>query len=486
MDQKYTLSELQLHIRAELSSSFPASYWIIAEIGEMNTNYSGHCYLELIERNEEDSSISSKIRATIWAHSFNMLRPYFETTTNQTLQKGLKVLVKATVEYHILYGISLNIKDIEPNFTIGDQQRKRLEIIAKLESDGIIDMNKQFEIPEIPKKIAIISSKTAAGYEDFVNQLDNNSYGYKFHYKLFQASMQGESAEQSIIEALDNISYYADFFDLVVIIRGGGSKSDLSCFDNYWLCFNIAQFPLPVITGIGHERDESIADIVAHTSLKTPTAVAEFLIHKYSEFEQKIISYKDIIIDIAEDMIIEGKNRCLGFCESLKYKSNAIVNNEKSKLHSKLIKTKYLTKEQVYINKNKLFEVHNFVKSDVGIIISKRKNDLSKIILDVKQLSKNNLQKNNLSILNYKTILKSVSNIKLVEARHTASLLQIKNNLLNPENLLERGYSISTDINGNIIKSTKQIEVGEEIITKMKDGDLGSIVKYIKKDKKNA
>jgi len=267
MVNKLTLSELNERIRDALLEAFPGMVWVIAEVSELKENRSGHCYLELVEK--EGNEIVARSRATIWSYTYRMLKPYFETTTGQLFTQGIKILVQASVEYHPAYGLSLNIKDIDPTYTVGDMALQRKEIIDRLQKEGVFDMNRELNLPLVPQKIAVISSATAAGYQDFMNQLESNEYGFVFYTRLFEAFMQGAEAVPSIIRALERIFQYEDFFDAVVIIRGGGATADLSSFDNYELAINITQFPLPVITGIGHEKDDTIIDLVAHTRLKT-------------------------------------------------------------------------------------------------------------------------------------------------------------------------------------------------------------------------
>ena len=249
-----SLYELNNRIKQTLKASFADSVWITAEITEVQLNRSGHCYLQLADKREQEDSIVATARGTIWAFTFRTLRPYFETTTGRQLEKGMKVLLNVEVVFHELYGYSLNIRDIDPTYTIGDLERKKREILAQLEADGVIDMNRELEFPVLPKTIAVISSPTAAGLGDFMNQLQTNPYGYRFQVKLFPAIMQGEKTTDSVIAALERIYEYESVFDVVVIIRGGGSQTDLGCFDSYEMAANIAQFPLPVIAGIGHER----------------------------------------------------------------------------------------------------------------------------------------------------------------------------------------------------------------------------------------
>jgi len=290
-----TLSELTEQIQHTIKHSFDVPVWIRAEISELRENPGGHCYLELIEKDSDSDTLLAKTKATIWASTYRMLKPYFETTTGQTLRAGLKVLVSVSVEFHSVYGFSLNLRDIDPAFTIGEMAARRLQIIKQLEADGVVDMNKQLPMPALVQRLAVISSPTAAGYGDFCDQLKNDTSHFAFYNRLFPAIMQGDQAEGSIIAALEKIYLHIELFDAVVIIRGGGAITDLACFDSYDLALNCAQFPLPVIAGIGHQRDYTILDMVAHTSLKTPTAVAEFLIANLQEAENAAM---DLLSDI--------------------------------------------------------------------------------------------------------------------------------------------------------------------------------------------
>ena len=276
--QSLSLYELNGLVKRSIRSCLPDTYWVQAELSDVRSNYSGHCYLEFIQKDVSGNNLIAKARGTIWSNIYKMLKPYFEQETGQTFTSGIKVLVQVSVEFHELYGYSLTVLDIDPTYTVGDMERKRREILRQLEEEGVIDLNKELEMPMLPKRVAVISSATAAGYGDFCNQLANNSRGYGFHVELFPAIMQGERVEESILAALDAIYHRMEEFDVVVIIRGGGATSDLSGFDTYLLAASCAQFPLPIITGIGHERDDTVIDKVAHTRVKTPTAAAEYLI----------------------------------------------------------------------------------------------------------------------------------------------------------------------------------------------------------------
>jgi exodeoxyribonuclease VII large subunit len=322
--------------------NFGKPLWIRAEISELREN-AGHCYMELIEKSESSDALLAKCRATCWASTFRMLKPYFESTTGQTLTAGLKILVAVTVDFHGVYGLNLNIRDIDPVFTVGEMAARRLQIIRQLEADGIAEMNKQLKIPTPAQRIAVIASPTSAGYDDFCNQLTNNQFGYVFYKKLFPAVMQGEATEKSVISTLEQIYEQANLFDAVVIIRGGGATTDLAAFDSYELALNCAQFPLPIISGIGHQRDVSILDTIAHTSVKTPTAAAEFLISNLQTAENQATDiFSDIQYLIKNRLENEFRNldtAHLRIKHALKNKVNKklfALENQKRRLHSAL------------------------------------------------------------------------------------------------------------------------------------------------------
>lgn len=276
--QALSLYELNGLVKQSIRNSMFETYWVQAELSDVRSNYSGHCYLEFIQKDASGNNLIAKARGTIWSNIYKMLKPYFEQETGQTFTSGIKVLVRVSVEFHELYGYSLTVLDIDPVYTVGDMEKKRRKILRQLKEEGVIDLNKELEMPLLPQRVAVISSATAAGYGDFCNQLMNNPRGYGFHIELFSAIMQGEQVEESIIASLNAIYDRLDEFDVIVIIRGGGATSDLSGFDTYELAANCAQFPLPIITGIGHERDDTVIDLVVHTRVKTPTAAAAFLI----------------------------------------------------------------------------------------------------------------------------------------------------------------------------------------------------------------
>jgi exodeoxyribonuclease VII large subunit len=302
-DEKITLAELQGLIRDKIYEALPGSFWVTAEIAELKVNSAGHCYLELTGSDTPGGKVIARARATIWASKYNSLNTFFNASTGIPLRAGITILFKSTVEYHELYGLSLNISDIDPTYTAGEMALKREAIIRQLTEEGVISMNRELELPPYPRHIAVVSSAKAAGYQDFINHLTLNAYGYVFVPVLFEAVMQGEATESSVTDALNMISEDVGCFDAVAIIRGGGSSTDLSWFDSYEIAFHITQFPLPVLTGIGHEKDLSVTDMVACRSLKTPTAVADFLVEQTLASENHIIEMAGILAVTVTDVL---------------------------------------------------------------------------------------------------------------------------------------------------------------------------------------
>ena len=312
----YTLRQLNLLVRDAVETSLADEYWVQAELAECRENR-GHCYMELVEKDEQSHTPIARASAKCWATSWNLIRPPFERTTGQSLRAGMKVLLKVYAQFHETFGFSWIVTDIDPTFTIGDMARKRQEIIRQLKEEGIFDLQRELQLPLFTKRIAVISAETAAGYGDFCRQLEENEYGFRFEVTLFPAIMQGEQVEQSVVSALNSIYEQSQEliansqkpFDCVVIIRGGGATADLSGFDTLALAENVAQFPIPVITGIGHDRDESILDMVSHTRVKTPTAAAAFLIENLKHVADRINEARQRIPVLALQAVSNARHR---------------------------------------------------------------------------------------------------------------------------------------------------------------------------------
>jgi len=329
IDKRFSLLELNRMVRESIECEMPEEYWVEAELSECRETR-GHCYMELIQKDELSATPVAKAPAKCWANKWLTIRPYFERITGQQLHAGMKVLLQVYPQFHEAYGFSWIVNDIDPTYTIGDMARKRQEIIKKLKDEGVFDLQKELHLPMFCQRIAVISSQTAAGYGDFCNQLADNPYGFKFETQLFPATMQGEGVEQSIISALERI--YDTDYDAVVIIRGGGATSDMSGFDTLALAENVANFPIPIITGIGHERDESILDMVSHTRVKTPTAAAAFLIEHLKEVLDVIDNSQDRITRYAQQKLSILNSQLSIISESIPRLFSLVKTRQESKL----------------------------------------------------------------------------------------------------------------------------------------------------------
>lgn len=450
---KITLAELQLIIRDSIYLALPDMYWVIAEISEMKENYNGHCYLELIEKQPDDKNIRARARAVIWSNRYRFLKPFFENVAGESLREGLKVLVKVRVEYHEIYGLSLVISDIDPSFTLGDLAVKRQMILKKLEEDGVLNMNRELEFLLFPQRIAVISSRSAAGYTDFIKHIGENSYGYVFYTALFEAAMQGIETETSIIEALDRIAEKIELFDVIVIIRGGGSQTDLSWFDNYSIAYYITQFPLPVLTGIGHEKDLSVTDIVAYKALKTPTAVADFLIGCANEAENNLMETLSGIISFTRDIMLDYKHKVETFSMKINPLARIMIAGMKEKLSSLIIETINSGKESV-------------IKA--GLIPASHKSRLASSSKSLFSACDNKLAGLRNNLLNATSGFLGKSGLHIEGL--TGSL-----KILDPVNVLKRGFTI-TSHKGIIVKSKEALKTDDEIDTHFIDGSVKSRV----------
>jgi len=451
-----TLLELHTIIKDSFRKTFPSAIWITAEISELHANRSGHCYLQLAEKDKSGEKILATSRATIWASNFMMIKTHFENIAQRPLSAGLKVMFKVEVVFHILYGYSLNVIDVNPSYTLGDIERKRREIIERLTKEGVIDMNKSLSFPDLPKNIAVISSASAAGYGDFIEHLKNNSFAYKFNVKLFPAVMQGDKTSESIIQALEKIYRYEDFFDVVVIIRGGGSQTDLSYFDNYEIALNIAQFPLPIISGIGHERDVSIVDMVAKLRVKTPTAAAILLIDKFK---------------IQDELLSEYASRLKGNVEAFTEKEYNIQNN-------RLVLVKHLSLALLSKSKNKLSMLSQKSSYEVQALIKQDDNLLSSYVFELKKTIANKIDSEKTNFSHIIKNLKKQSDFIFASSTALLAMAETKMKYANPDTILSRGFSI-TKINGKVVVDISNLKKGDKIETKFIDGTVESEINKI-------
>lgn len=427
-----SLLELNTRIRVALAEAFPDTCWVRAEMSDVRVNASsGHCYLEFVEKDSRSGQLLAKVRGSIWAKTFRMLKPYFEMETGQSFTSGLKVLVKVAVEFHELYGLSLTVLDIDPAYTLGDMARRRMEIIRQLQEEGVFTLNKELPFPLLPRRIAIITSPTAAGYEDFLHQLTENKGGYPFYTKLFPALMQGDRTEASVIAALDRIDRHRELFDVVVIIRGGGATSDLNSFDSYLLAANCAQFPLPIITGIGHERDDTVVDLVAHTRLKTPTAVAEFLIARMDLVGEELEGLRQGVVSLTRDYL----SRRTTELQLLTTRFPAVVTGRIERDHSLL---------RILAGR---------LPAGTSGLLERRRAELEREGLR----------------------LRNGSASLLAEGGRFIQLTEQFVKMASPDYILRRGYSLSLK-EGRIIKHATDLRSGDELTTRFSDGEVKSTI----------
>lgn len=429
--QHLSLYELNTIVREVIDMSLPDSYWVEAELSEAREGYGGHCYLELIEKDERSNTPIAKAHASCWRNRWMLIKPHFERITGQRLHAGMKVLLKVHAQFHENYGFSWIVDDIDPTFTVGDMARKRMEIIRILKEEGVFELQKELKLPMFCQRVAVISSATAAGYGDFCNQLTHNDYGLQFRTSLFPAIMQGEGVEQSIIAALNQIDAEWEQWDCVVIIRGGGATSDLSGFDTLPLAENVANFPLPIITGIGHERDESVLDMISYQRVKTPTAAAAFLVNHLTDVYARVMNAQETIVNDVKHRVQMEKMRLERLAKSI------------PTLFS-LVKTKQST------HLDRLME-HLGATVQVRIANAQRKLAL---------LSSN---------------IQPVLERKMMKEQHRLQLLAQRAKSQDPEHLLKRGYSITLK-DGKSVRDASQLQEGDVLETKFAEGSVKSEV----------
>ena len=433
--QSCSLYELTTQVRRTLEDSFADAYWVRAETSDVRVNAaSGHCYLEFVEKSPETNQLIAKARGSIWARTFRLLKPYFELETGQAFTSGLKVLVKVTVEFHELYGFSLNVLDIDPSYTLGDMMRRRQEIIRRLQDEGVFDLNRELVLPELTRRLAVITSPTAAGYEDFTNQLLNNPQGYPFYIKLFPALMQGEKTEESVIAALDRIYEHRDLFDAVIIIRGGGATSDLNSFDSYLLAANCAQFPLPILTGIGHERDDTIVDLVAHTRLKTPTAVAAFLLERMDCVAGELSLLQQQLVQDTERILLAQRN----FLQLLSTRFPERVLN------------------RIERSRSELHRLAAALPSAVSTLLARQDKGLEQM----------------------KGRIRSAVENRCSREKQQLQLAEQFIRMASPDYVLKRGYSLALK-DGRIIKSPADLALGDSLTVRWIDGEAQTEIKKL-------
>ncbi|HAE25176.1 MAG TPA: exodeoxyribonuclease VII large subunit [Prevotellaceae bacterium] len=427
-----SLYELNGLVREIVEINLTDYYWVRAELSEVRVSQKGHCFVELIEYDASEKVVIAKARAVIMRNIYPLLKVNFEETTGQPFTAGLKVLLQVSVSFSEVYGYSLIVQDIDPEYTLGSIIQKRKEIWERLQREGVAEMNKELELPSLVQRIAVISSPTAAGYEDFCHQLDSNVQGFRFVHRLFPAMMQGDEVEKTVIGALEQIAATQDDWDAVVIIRGGGAVSDLNVFDSYALANNCAQFPLPILTGIGHERDICVLDMVANRHLKTPTAVAVFLIERMQVQSMRLATLEATLQDKAEGLFNEKNEVLQHFVQRLSVVRRSYVPNHRQQLDYKFSRICALVTHRVEMQRARMMTLSDNVVKALGHRLEREKKRMQ--------------------------------------------LMESVMNAYDPVNVLKKGYSITMK-DGKAVTDDRQVKAGDVLVTYLKDGEITSIVK---------
>lgn len=425
-----TLFELNSLVRQVVEQTLSHDYWVDAELSECREN-KGHCYMELIQKDEHSATPVARASARCWRSQWSMLQPYFERATGQQLHAGMKVRMKVHAQFHEAFGFSWIITDIDPTFTLGDMARRRQEIVRQLREEGVFDLQKELQLPLFCQRIAVVSSQSAAGYGDFANQLDANDKGLHFSCRLFTATMQGEQVETSVIAALDTIYRQADKFDCVVIIRGGGATADLSGFDTLSLAENVAQFPLPIITGIGHDRDESVIDMVSFMRVKTPTAAAQFLIDHLSQVLRRV--------ETAEQRIAAHARQHIDLAQA------------------------------------RLQSLSARIPTLFSLVRTRQEARLDRIRQNILATASHNIDKHHTRLDFMRSRLPQFATRILTQENHRMQMLCQRAQSLDPQLILSRGYSL-TLFHGHALTSASQVTQGDMLETRLASGCVTSRV----------
>ncbi|MCR5819380.1 MAG: exodeoxyribonuclease VII large subunit [Bacteroidaceae bacterium] len=434
-----SLFELNNLVRSVLESTLQPSYWVKAELAEARVASNGHFYCEFVQKNPDTNTFLARARGVMWSRTYNILAPLFERATGEHLRAGLNILVEVEPEFHEAYGYSLKVVDIDPSFTMGDMARRRKEILDRLAADGILEDNKTLPLPLLMKNIAVISSASAAGYGDFCNQLSSNPYGLHFNIQLFPASMQGENVPQSIMHALEKIANqcYADgqAWHCVVIIRGGGATSDLADYEDFNLAAAVAQMPVPVIVGIGHERDETVLDFVANTRVKTPTAAAAFIIEHGAQELAELQALADSLRSAASQLITQQHNELESIAKLLPHIHALLHEQQTRQLEALAVHVASATQRCLWTSAQ----------------------DLEKIRTAISQALTTKIQKEKFWL---QSMAQSIDSF-------------------NPEVLLKRGYTLTCLPDGQLVRSVADLHSGDRITTIFADGTATGIVEEV-------
>lgn len=457
----YSLLELSNSISSVIAKNYKNSYWIKAEIAKLNYySKTGHCYPDLVEK--ENGKILAQMRAIIWSTDYKVINEKFLQVTKNPLDEGMTILLRGNLSFHSVYGFSLVIADIEPSFSLGEMAKEKMDTIQRLKKELMYDKNKTLSFPILPKRIAVVSVESSKGYSDFLNILSGNEKKYHFHLSLFPAILQGDKAVNSILAQLEKIRFRAKDFDAVAIIRGGGGDIGLNCYDHYALAKMIACFPLPLITGIGHSTNETVAEMVSHTNKITPTDVAYFLIRKFSDFDEAIHSIAFLISTAAREMLGQQK---IGLTENTRIFKNASFSQ--------------LSHHRLMID-----NLGGRIQRESILFRRRSEQLLNQLSIGLKYKPESRIKQEFFGLGNLQTrlLLSFKQNVK--ESHSELIGLEHRIRLLDPSNILKRGYSI-TYHDGKIIRDVNSIRIGDEITTNFANGMLMSSVEKIQKNSDN-
>ncbi len=458
----FSLLEVTRSIQKTLSDRYASSFWIKAEMNKLN-HYpqSGHCYPDLVEKT--DGRIVAEMRSTIWKDDFQRINDHFQHVLHEPLKNGIKILFCAQITFSPVYGLSLRIIDIDPSWSLGELEKEKQQTIEKLHREGIFNANKALSLPLLPKRIAVISVETSKGYADFHKMIVGNEWGYRFFHMLFTAVLQGENAVESIIGQLEKIRSVMHHFDAVAIIRGGGGDIGLACYNNYLLSRTIALFPLPVITGIGHSTNETVAEMVAFKNAITPTELADFLIQKFHNFTVPLHHAQDTMTSKVFSLIQDEMLKVLNTVRYFRSVTMSDIARHKNDIRNEMGEIRQ--RSRFFIQHKRERDIHQHIivlEKGVGQILMSKGQFLASATL-------------NLAGNTHKFIHGEM--FKMESAEKNVSLLD-------PVNILNRGYSI-TLANGKGLKSVEGMSAGVQLTTILADGTITSTTSSVKKTEKH-
>lgn len=452
----FTLSEVLQSVQKTISARYTSSFWVKAEMNKLNFyKHSGHCYPELVEKT--DGKIVAEIRAVLWNSDYLRINRKFQSVLKDSLKDGIKILFSARIQFDPKYGLSLMIQDIDPSFTLGDLEREKQETIQRLMTEGLFDKNKQIQVPLLPQRIAVISVETSKGYSDFLNIVDKNGWNYKFFHMLFPSLLQGDRAAASMINQLKRIKKVVNFFDVVAIIRGGGGEVGLTCYNDYELAKTICEFPIPVITGIGHSTNTTVSEMVAHTNAITPTKLGEWLLQKFHDFSVPVQKAEDVIKTVSENILSEQHFAFASLIRLFKSVSSNILVRHNNQLRDN--------------SKN--------ITQQVSFYVLQQKENLKNAKLQIHSSSSYLLEQSAEGLRSMRQSISLHSSFFVRQSKTALENVEKNVNNLHPDNVLKRGYSI-TRVKGKSISGIKNLKAGDVIETIIYDGNISSTVNTIK------